>query len=304
MNTIIPSPYTFILSLVLLCLPFFANASVFISAEELNKNLSNPKQLILDIRSQESYRQGHIPGAINIPHKLFVRTGKNNIPLILKPVDFKLLMRNNGIKNEHNIIIYDDLANLESSHIYWMLDFYGQAQHSILNGGYQAWLAKDFLTEQTTNKLAKSNFSIVIHPEKMASKFEVFMTLKSDQYVIIDARPPEQFSGKTDPYFPRKGHIPTAINIPWFSLMSNRGAIDLYTRKDDTSKIKPTAQLAKILAGIPQDKKIILYCNTGSEASVLYTVLQKSNRSTQIFDGSWAEWQSDPKMPVFNPSAQ
>ena len=304
MNTIIPSRYTFILILVLLCLPFFANASVFISAEELNKNLSNPKQLILDIRSQESYRQGHIPGAINIPHKLFVRTGKNNTSLILKPIDFKKLMRNNGIKNEHNIIIYGDLANLESSHIYWMLDFYGQDKHSILNGGYQEWLAKDFLTEQTTNKLAKSNFSIVIHPEKLASKFDVFMATKSDQYVIIDVRPQNQFNGHESPFLTKKGHIPTAINLPWYSIMSNRSSVDLYTRTGKVSKIKPSAELAKILAQIPKDKKIILYCNYGAEAAVVYVALKQLNRTAQIFDGSWAEWQSDPKMPVFNPSAQ
>jgi predicted sulfurtransferase len=43
-----------------------------LSAEELKKMIDEgPKMLIVDTRGEYEYRQGHIPGAINIPQEQF-----------------------------------------------------------------------------------------------------------------------------------------------------------------------------------------------------------------------------------------
>lgn len=41
--------------------------SARIKLEEFKKDLDQDKLLVIDVRSAESYRAGHIPGAINVP---------------------------------------------------------------------------------------------------------------------------------------------------------------------------------------------------------------------------------------------
>jgi len=44
-------------------------ATKVITAEELTRQIQNAQApLILDVRSEEEYADGHIPGALNIPH--------------------------------------------------------------------------------------------------------------------------------------------------------------------------------------------------------------------------------------------
>ena len=53
---------------VLLLLPMAALArdvAPIVSVDWLEKNLTNPKVVILDVRKVEDYRAGHIPGAVN-----------------------------------------------------------------------------------------------------------------------------------------------------------------------------------------------------------------------------------------------
>jgi phage shock protein E len=46
-----------------------SDGSKLITAEELNQRIqSSQEPLILDVRSEEEYAEGHIPGALNIPH--------------------------------------------------------------------------------------------------------------------------------------------------------------------------------------------------------------------------------------------
>ncbi len=59
-----------------------------ISAEELKARLNQPRQLmVIDVRTNQEYRQGHISGAINIPPDQFEQIASllpsdKNIPLV------------------------------------------------------------------------------------------------------------------------------------------------------------------------------------------------------------------------------
>jgi len=43
--------------------------SPIVTVDWLEKNLSNPKLVILDIRKVEDYREGHIPGAVSASYR-------------------------------------------------------------------------------------------------------------------------------------------------------------------------------------------------------------------------------------------
>ena len=46
----------------------FAQVTAISQAELLQRIMVKHEQLILDVRSPEEYKEGHVPGAINIPH--------------------------------------------------------------------------------------------------------------------------------------------------------------------------------------------------------------------------------------------
>ncbi len=277
-----------------------AAPSYSLNAEQLHKILGQDKLVIIDIRDAESYENGHIPGAINIPYEDFHYQKPNKVSYILKPFAFKKLMEKKGVANDSTVVIYGELANLNGSRIFWAFDLYGHKNHKILDGGLQDWRQHHYPEALKPTTLAKSHFTINIHPEYIATKFQTFMATKGDEYVIIDARPTDQFAGKDD-HKGRIGYIPHAINIPWYELVSNRSMKDEKGVETSVSKLESNQKLKALFAGIPKDKKILLYCNTGSEASVLFLALKKIDRHAKIYDGSWSEWRLDNSMPLVKP---
>ena len=265
----------------------------------LSQELDKPQQVILDIREKEEYEFSHIPNAINIPYSEFNKTKNSIAGYVIEPINFKNLLSKNGITNDDSIIIYGDLAYLHSTRILWVFEFYGHKKTQLLQGGYQAWEEQNLPVSDKPFMLKSSNYVIQINPEKLVSKFQVFMATKNKQYTIIDARPPKQFEGLKS-LTTKTGRIPNSINIPWFEVLNNRAEEDSYDSNNKVVDYKKLNQLEKIFKDIPKDKKIILYCNSASEASVLHFALKQINRKAQLYDGSWYEWSADDKMPIEN----
>ena len=78
-------------ALLLLTLAAEAGTAVYpvVSAEELRERLlSSDPVMLIDVRPNDEYRSGHVPGAVNIPLERFeASTGRlpkdKNVPLIL-----------------------------------------------------------------------------------------------------------------------------------------------------------------------------------------------------------------------------
>jgi thiosulfate/3-mercaptopyruvate sulfurtransferase len=141
---------------------------------------------------------------------------------------------------------------------------------------------------------------VQIKPEILSTKFKTFMATKASNQVIVDARELDQYQGKTS-LTNRKGHIPEAINLPWFELISGRDASHQYDHIDSTNTLIDIETLKQKLSVIPADKKVILYCNGGQESSVLYFALKELGRESSVYDGSWFEWSADDNMPISSP---
>jgi thiosulfate/3-mercaptopyruvate sulfurtransferase len=110
---------------------------------------------------------------------------------------------------------------------------------------------------------------------------------KADRnFLLLDGRDKEEFDG-VDAAKRSKGHLPGAVLLSFKDLQTVTGAYK--------SKIEIIEIAAK--SGATPDKSIVVYCNTGIKASVLYIALKEIAGFTNVryYDGSYAEWISVPE---------
>jgi len=274
---------------------------IIVDASSLKQTLKSPSPnlRIIDLRTKEAYLEGHIPGAINIPFGEFNRSINSVKGFLITPIKFQKLLESKGLTEKDYIILYSDKTILDSTRVFWSFDFYGHEKLSILNGGIQAWLKSEGRTSTQMESLPPSHYQTSIHPDKFSSKFKTFMATKLDNTVILDARPPEQYAG-IESHTSRYGHIPSAQNLPWKTLVEEVEGIE---KGESYLQYRDLDQLKETFKGVPEDKDVIVYCNGGRESSVLYFGLRLLNKQGAAYDGSWFEWSADSSLPISLPAA-
>lgn len=273
-------------------------ASDLVSPKWLNQQMREADLVVLDLRRNEDYLSGHIPGALNIPFPNLTREKDGIAGFVETPRRVQKLLRQSGVTNNDLIVLYSDWSFIESMRAYWILDFYGHPQLKVLDGGIQAWKS-DFPghLEDTQKVVQSSEYVIRIRPEVITTKLATMAAIQGDHSIIIDARDPEHYAGR-ESLTDRKGHIPKSINMPWYEFVQNRDAEDSFERLTDPTPFEESETLLEWLRQLPSDKKIVLYCNGGQESAVVYFALKSLGIESAVYDGSWFEWSADSKLPV------
>jgi thiosulfate/3-mercaptopyruvate sulfurtransferase len=110
--------------------------------------------------------------------------------------------------------------------------------------------------------------------------------------VLVNTLSPAAFRGETTRYG-RPGRIPTSVNVPAGALLD-----------PERGTFRPPVELEQLLdeAGVTTERPLIAYCGGGiSAAAVAFalTALPGLGRyDVALYDGSLAEWSSDPGLPL------
>jgi thiosulfate/3-mercaptopyruvate sulfurtransferase len=111
------------------------------------------------------------------------------------------------------IILYSERSNPNATYLAWALDFLGHRKIGILNGGWEKWVAEGQPLTQEYPALVPKKFFGKVKQEVLAEKKYVRDHLAARDVLVVDARPPVQYSGEEGEEI-RKGHIP-ARNLFW-----------------------------------------------------------------------------------------
>lgn len=208
------------------------------------------------------------------------------------PKQFEKECRSLGINQKSIIVIYDDIGIYFSPRVWWMFKSMGHNQVFILNGGLPAWRELGFPTENKPSKfevVMTGNFRSVSVSNGFVDSGFVKKGMENNSCLLIDARTEDRYKGtvKETRAGLRNGHIPTAINIPFESVLVS-------------GKYKDEDDLRKVISDLEMDNlELVFYCGSGITACiVLLAFAILDYRTLSVYDGSWTEWGSNDQNPV------
>ena len=264
-----------------------------IETEELAGVMNHPSVRIVDLRTSFlDYLKGHIPNSVYL-HFENLRVPRNGIPAQLPDRIFleKLIGDYLSISNDMWVVLYSEKSNPNATSLLWVLDFLGHKKVGVLNGGWEKWASEKFPTTQIYPSLLPKKFFARIKRESLAEKKWVQDRLSAKNGVIVDARPPKQYSGEEGEEI-RRGHIPGARNVFWETTLEG-DEISVWKKKEDLEKLFTES-------GVVKNKEVIVHCRTGREASHVYFTLKYllDFPNVRLYGGSWVEWAADRNLPI------
>lgn len=280
--------------LVLLPAAVFAQISgPIVSTDDLEKNLTNPKVVVLDVRKVEEYRAGHIPGAVNVTYGSWA-IKKGDLLNELPPLDdLSEVIGNAGINKDSLVVIVGKTDKVpdqfDMTRVAWTLKYLGVPNVAILSGGQNQWVKEKKPLSQDMVKAKAKPFKASITAKLYVHKAYVMDNL--GKATIIDTRAPAFYQAKEKlPFVPKLGRIKGAVNLPVGALYTPEG---LY--KDKAA----LAALAEKAAGNDPAKEMILYCDTGKTCTAWALILTDmlGYKNVKVYDGSSMEWLADPAAP-------
>jgi thiosulfate/3-mercaptopyruvate sulfurtransferase len=240
--------------------------------------------------ARAEYEGGHIPGAVFID-LAELADADHPVPGMLPPGHkFASRMQALGIGDGDRIVVYDNSPHHSAARAWWMLRSFGIADAAILDGGLVKWKAEARPLAIGAAAPRRSHFTARFDPQWLADKAYVGGLVHSNDHELVDARSAERFAGETPE--PRAGvapgHMPGARNVPQNKLFN----------PDNSWKRGDSLRAAFEEAGVDLARPMVTTCGSGVTAAVLlFGAHLLGKEDVKLYDGSWAEWGSDPATP-------
>ncbi|WP_344908220.1 sulfurtransferase [Actinomadura meridiana] len=236
----------------------------------------------------ESYRKGHLPGAVFVDLDQDVAGppgpgGRHPLP---EPVAFEAAMRRAGVSQDRLVVVYDDADSMSAARVWWSLRYFGHDRVRVLNGGYRAWAETGRPVSGDDPEVKPGGF--IADPGRLPVLDAEGAAELATAGVLLDARAPERYRGDQEPVDPVAGHIPGARNAPTSSNVGVDG------------RFLPPELLRERFAqlGATDALDVGTYCGSGVTAAHEILALHLAGIPAALYVGSWSNWVTDPSNPV------
>ena len=235
---------------------------------------------------RSEYDKAHIPGAVFFDID-GIKDEASDLPHMIPSAEvFQETMRALGLRQDQQIVVYDDSPFLSSARAWWMLRYFGHLPVAVLDGGLRAWREAGGELTSAVPALTYGSFTASAPVQADVITFaELEGAVRAGTAEqIIDARAADRFAGEAAEPRPglRAGHIPGSLNLPIGDILDNK-----------TGRLKSADELAALfaVAGLTMDKPAVTTCGSGVTAAGLTLALAILGKTDiRLYDGSWSEW--------------
>ena len=236
--------------------------SSLVSAPWLKDNLGDPKIRVLDVTqaldrttntvapSVDTYMTSHIPGArfVDVGGRLSTPNPKLH-NLAPSPEQFASELSRQGVDDDSHVVLYSSSKVMWATRVWYLMTSFGfEGQVSVLDGGLKAWTRAGGGTESgvapqrptpTTPPIRQARYRALV------DKDDVLRAIDAED-LIVDTLKSASFNGSKESRYGRRGHIRTAVNVPYTSLLDEAGCF------------LPEPELRRALAGVG-DEPVLAY---------------------------------------------
>jgi tRNA 2-selenouridine synthase len=205
-----------------------------VNIEEFLDQLSNAKTLLLDARSESEFKQGHIPGAVNLPllndeHRVLVGTTykqKGREAAVLQGFDLvgdkfgDFARKAIELSENKQVMLYCWRGGMRSNIMSWVLSITG-FKITLLKGGYKTF------RRWTLDQFNQEKKIVVIGGRTGTGKTDVLKLLKEKGEQVIDLEAlahhkGSAFGGLGEKPQPRIEHFENQLAIQWSNIDANK----------------------------------------------------------------------------------
>jgi thiosulfate/3-mercaptopyruvate sulfurtransferase len=195
-----------------------------------------------------------------------------------------------GIDQKTQVVVYDQDVGSYASRVWWMLRYLGHDAVAVLDGGWSRWVAENRETRAGLESRSPATFVAAPRRSMLVSASEVEARLSRGDAMLVDARAPERFEGRSEPIDRVAGHIPGAVN----RFFKNNAQPDGTMRSPES--LRP--EYESLLGGRSADD-MVMYCGSGVTACHNLLAMEHAGLpGARLYAGSWSEWSADPKRPI------
>ncbi len=241
----------------------------------------------------DQFNDAHVPGAQFLPWSAIVTKRSGVIGMMPPAEELAATFEALGVSEDKSVVFYDEEGGFRAAWAYVALDYLGAAESAaLMDGHWPMWEREERPVQHESESPASGTLTVSLNPIIVDLHFvRDVVWAKSvgmEDALLIDARPPEQYSGEEPgDAIERGGHIPGAVNIYW-----EEAIVAL-----DAPLLRSPDALHNVFGEIA-DERIIVYCRTSAQSAHTYFILRYLGYDPVIFDGSFMQWQADPDTQV------
>jgi thiosulfate/3-mercaptopyruvate sulfurtransferase len=261
----------------------FANDYLLVSSEWVAAHGDDANVRLIEVTSPGAgYVLGHIRGAVYLNLNDVFKGMAGGTAHLVGPLDEVAgVLGKLGLAPDKHVIIYDENGGARAAQAFWLLEYLGFPQVSILEGGIERWMAEGRPQTRQHPEISPAHFTPQPRPELYAPVEWVAEHLSADNVQLIDCRTAEEYG---------EGHIPGAANRNWEDTLTLRA----FQTFGEAGALKSDLEDR----GASVDKEIVTYCGSGQRSSHTYLALRLLGYPrVRNYIGSWSEWSARADLP-------
>lgn len=268
------------------------NFKQLVDAEYLLSNRENDNLVVIDARGGMledgalMYDKATVVDWTDI--SLLGEFGGEELGKLLSKENYQQIFAKLGIKEDSEVLVYGftmpDQGFGDEGRILYTFNYAGFNNVKIIDGGFKQVEALGFNKKYNPTE-DRIDVSDVVRVEGENNSNAIFtdelLSLVGNSNVqIIDTRLEVEYNGRVIYGENKAGHIPTAISIPFNSLVDKDGFI------------KSREELEKYFEekGLDKNKLQITYCTTGVRASYVAVILTELGYKVRNYEPSFARY--------------